>query len=124
MRARVDAILAAMTGRVWPEGSIRGTFEAAVEAARLDAPFRFHDCRHHFTTWFMVKGGSLLALQKILGRSSFAMTMRYAHLSPDHLRSETAKTERAAALEPDAGRREAVGTERARNDRVYRRKPG
>jgi hypothetical protein len=33
------------------------------------------------------------------------MTMRYAHLSPEHLRGEMAKTERSAAVEPDAGTR-------------------
>jgi hypothetical protein len=51
----------------------------------------------------MMKGGNLLALQKILGHSSFAMTIRYAHLSPDHLRGEMDRTERTAAVEPDAG---------------------
>ena len=33
----------------------------------------------------MINGVNILALQKILGHSSLAMTMRYAHLSPDHL---------------------------------------
>jgi hypothetical protein len=31
------------------------------------------------------------------------MTMRYAHLSPEHLRGEMARTERPAAMEPNAG---------------------
>lgn len=30
-------------------------------------------------------GGNILTLQKVLGHSSVTMTMRYAHLSPDHL---------------------------------------
>jgi len=33
----------------------------------------------------MMRGGNILALQKILGHHSLTMTMRYAHLSPDHL---------------------------------------
>ncbi|MDT4890927.1 hypothetical protein FQZ97_1279350 [compost metagenome] len=33
----------------------------------------------------MMNGGNILTLQKILGHTSLAMTMRYAHLSPDHL---------------------------------------
>jgi site-specific recombinase XerD len=42
--------------------------------------------RHTFASHFMINGGNILALQKILGHSSsLAMTMRYAHLSPDHL---------------------------------------
>ena len=111
MRQRVYEVLASRPGprhgRVWPEGSTRTAFETAVEVARLDA-FRFHDCRHHFASWFMMQGGSLAALQKVLGHASFAMTMRYAHLSPEHLRGEMARTERAT-LEPDAGTRPAHG---------------
>jgi site-specific recombinase XerC len=43
-----------------------------------------------------MRGGSLQALQKILGHTSLAMTQRYAHLSPDDLRAEVSKTERPA----------------------------
>jgi integrase/recombinase XerD len=107
MRQTVYDVLAgrpgAREGRVWPVGSTRAAFEVAVEAASLSAPFRFHDSRHHFASWFMMRGGSLAALQKILGHALLAMTMRYAHLSPEHLRGEMAKTERPAVVEPDAG---------------------
>lgn len=41
--------------------------------------------RRTFASHFMINGGNILALQKILGHSSLAMTMRYAHLAPDHL---------------------------------------
>ena len=44
-----------------------------------------HILRHTFASWFMINGGNILTLQKILGHSSITMTMRYAHLSPDHL---------------------------------------
>jgi integrase len=44
-----------------------------------------HVMRHTFASHFMINGGNILALQRILGHSSLAMTMRYAHLSPDHL---------------------------------------
>lgn len=44
-----------------------------------------HVMRHTFASHFMMNGGNILALQKILGHSSLQMTMRYAHLSPDHL---------------------------------------
>jgi integrase len=68
MRQRVyDELVSrpgAREGRLWPEGSTRAGFEAAVDAARLAAPFRFHDCRHHFASWFMMRGGSVPALQK------------------------------------------------------------
>jgi len=33
----------------------------------------------------MQKGGNILTRQKIVGHSSLAMTMRYAHFAPEHL---------------------------------------
>jgi integrase len=87
-------------GRVWPERSIRTAWETAVERAGLD-DFHFHDCRHHFASWFMMRGGNLLALSKILGHAKVSMTEKYAHLAPDHLRNEITRTERATpVLEP------------------------
>ena len=44
-----------------------------------------HALRHTFASHFIMNGGNILTLQKILGHSSLAMTMRYAHLSPGHL---------------------------------------
>lgn len=44
-----------------------------------------HVLRHTFASHFMINGGNILSLQKILGHSDISMTMRYAHLSPDHL---------------------------------------
>jgi integrase/recombinase XerD len=79
---------------VWRPASIRTAFERAVAAAKLDAPFHFHDCRHHFASWFVMRGGNIVALQDLLGHASLSMTRRYAHLVPDHLRSEVAKTEK------------------------------
>lgn len=38
-----------------------------------------------FASHFMMNGGNILALQRILGYSDLKMTMRYAHLAPEHL---------------------------------------
>ncbi len=44
-----------------------------------------HVLRHSFASHFVMNGGNILVLQKILGHASLTMTMRYAHLAPDHL---------------------------------------
>ena len=44
-----------------------------------------HILRHSFASHFMMNGGDILTLQKTLGHSDLKMTMRYAHLSPEHL---------------------------------------
>lgn len=68
-----------------------------MEEAGLE-DFTFHDCRHHFASWFVMRGGSLQALKEILGHRDVKMTMRYAHLSPGYLRTEIEKT--AGAPQP------------------------
>ncbi len=62
-------------------------FGKAQKLAELERHFRFHDLRHTFASHFMMNGGNLYDLQRILGHSQIEMTMRYAHLSPDHLAS-------------------------------------
>jgi len=42
----------------------------------------FHDLRHTFASHWVMKGGDIFKLQKILGHKSIVMTMRYAHLAP------------------------------------------
>ena len=59
-------------------------FKAAQRRAGVQ-PIRFHDLRHTFASHFMMKGGNVYDLQKILGHSTVKMTERYAHLSPTHL---------------------------------------
>lgn len=47
---------------------------------------RTHVLRHTFASHYMMNGGNILALQKILGHANLDMTMRYSHLAPDYLR--------------------------------------
>jgi site-specific recombinase XerD len=44
-----------------------------------------HVLRHAFASHFMMNGGNILTLQRILGHANVTMTMRYWHLSPEHL---------------------------------------
>jgi integrase len=55
----------------------------AVERGDRARPFiRFHDLRHTFASHWVMRGGDLFKLQKVLGHKSVQMTMRYAHLAP------------------------------------------
>ena len=47
----------------------------------------FHILRHSFASHFIMAGGNVLSLQKILGHASIEMTLVYAHLAPDFLRA-------------------------------------
>jgi site-specific recombinase XerD len=44
--------------------------------------------RHTFGCRWLERGGSLAALQAILGHSTIVTTQRYARLSDDHVRAE------------------------------------
>lgn len=69
-------------------------FESCISAFRsvmrktdieLPAGQASHVLRHTFASHYMMKGGDVLKLQKLLGHSTILMTMRYAHLAPNAL---------------------------------------
>lgn len=62
-------------------------FRRAVERSGIKLPQGqcAHILRHTFASHFMMNGGDILTLQKILGHSTINMTMRYAHLAASHL---------------------------------------
>lgn len=62
-------------------------FRSAIKRAQLDLPNGqlSHVLRHTFASHFMMNGGNILVLQRILGHTDIKMTMRYSHFSPEHL---------------------------------------
>lgn len=46
----------------------------------------FHSLRHTYASWLVMGGTPLYTVQRLLGHQSSAMTERYSHLAPDHLR--------------------------------------
>lgn len=60
------------------------SFETILELAEIKE-FRFHDLRHTFASWYMMNGGDLYELAKILGHSNIKMTERYAKLGRSHI---------------------------------------
>jgi len=63
---------------------VEGSFEDLLERAGIQ-DFRFHDLRHTFASWYMMNGGDLYELAKILGHSNIKMTERYAKLARQHI---------------------------------------
>lgn len=63
------------------------SFRKAVKRAGISLPKGqlSHVLRHTFASHFMMNNGNILTLRDILGHSDIKMTMRYAHLAPNHL---------------------------------------
>jgi integrase len=87
------------SGRVFKTRYIKTAYNNAVEAAQLD-DVTFHTLRHTFASWAVMRGVALKELQELLGHSSLAMTMRYAHLAPEHLRTAVSRLEGLTSSEP------------------------
>jgi integrase len=64
-------------------------FHKMQKEAKIPTKICFHNLRHTFASQFVMSGGNLYDLQKVLGHTKAEMTMIYAHLSPEHLSSVT-----------------------------------
>ncbi|MBU0505401.1 MAG: tyrosine-type recombinase/integrase [bacterium] len=78
-----------------PEGKAIGTdylcrklFKRACKKANVRY-IGIHGLRHTFASQFIMNGGSLYDLQKILGHSNIKTTERYAHFSHSHLQRQS-----------------------------------
>jgi len=62
-------------------------FRKALQRAGIETPAGqlTHVLRHTFASHFMMNGGNILVLQRILGHTDIKGTIRYAHFAPYHL---------------------------------------
>ncbi len=63
---------------------VKGSFKTAVRRAKIK-DFKFHDTRHTFASHLVMSGVDITTVSKLLGHKSLKMTLRYAHLSKQHL---------------------------------------
>jgi integrase len=71
-----------VSGGVRTKPGVREIYKLALKRAGLDQTLRWHDLRHTMASHWMMDGGDIFKLSRILGHSNVTMTLRYAHLAP------------------------------------------
>jgi integrase len=81
--------------------NINSAWRSLMKRASLEN-FRFHDCRHHFASRLVMADVALNTVRELLGHSEISMTLRYAHLAPEHKAEAVAKLVQLPEAQPNA----------------------
>jgi integrase len=90
--AAADFVFAGRDGEAMDD--IKTAWLNLAKAAKLES-FRFHDTRHSFASKLVQAGVDLNTVRELLGHSDIKMTLRYAHLAPEHKAAAVAKLVKA-----------------------------
>jgi len=77
----VGLVFPSKTGK--PINDLRKAWLRVLSIAQIH-DFRWHDLRHHFASKLVMAGVDLNTVRELLGHADIKMTLRYAHLAPEH----------------------------------------
>lgn len=77
--------------KAWNNALVRAKIDVVTRIDKFGeeyqtSEFRWHDLRHTWASWHVQNGTPLAVLKELGGWASMDMVMRYAHLSPSHLK--------------------------------------